>query len=64
MRDLEAAPPKYIVVGREDWAPMLSFNFLDSAAYLQQRFPALLLFVTSHYQKVDDDRDFVIYRHD
>jgi hypothetical protein len=64
MRDLEAAPPQYIVVAREDWVPMISFNFLDSAAYLQQRFPALLAFVTSRYQKVDDYQDFVIYRHD
>lgn len=63
MRDLDAAPPKYIVVASEDWVPMISFNFLDSAGYLQQRFPALLNYVTSNYQKVDDHQNFVIYRH-
>lgn len=64
MRDLEAAPPKYLVVVREDWVPMISFNFLDSAAYLHQRFPALLTFVASRYHQVDDYQDFVIYRHE
>jgi len=64
VRDLEAAPPQYIVVESEDWVPMLSFNFLDSAAYLQQRFPALLTLVTRRYQKVDDYQNFAIYRHD
>jgi len=64
MRDLEATPPKYIVVAREDWVSMISFNPLDSAEYLQQRFPALLAFVTNHYQKVEDYHAFVIYRHD
>jgi hypothetical protein len=64
IRNLEAAPPKYIVVGREDCVPMISFNFLDSAGYLQQRFPELLAFVTGRYQKVDDFREFVIYHHE
>jgi hypothetical protein len=64
LSSLEAAPPKYIVVVREDQVPMTFFNFLDSEAYLHQRFPALLAFMSSRYQKVDDYQDFVIYRHD
>ncbi len=64
MRDLVAAPPRFIVVERDDSVPIISFNLLDSEAYLQQRFPALLNFVTGHYQKVDDSQIFAIYRHD
>lgn len=64
MRDLQASPPKYMIVEREDWVPMISFNFLDSEEYLQQRFPALSRFVTDRYQKVADFKAFVIYRHD
>ena len=64
IRSLEGAPPKYIVVSREDWVPMISFNFLDSEGYLRERFPALLGFVTSRYQKVDDYKEFSIFRHD
>jgi hypothetical protein len=64
IRNLEGAPPKYIVVAREDWVPMISFNFLDSQGYLRERFPALLGFVTSGYQKVDDYKEFSIFRHD
>jgi hypothetical protein len=64
VESLEAAPPKYIVVAREDWVAMISFNFLDSEGYLRERFPALWGFVTKGYQKVDDYREFTIYRHD
>jgi hypothetical protein len=64
MRDLDASPPRYIIVERGDQVPMISFHFLDSEEYLQQRFPSLLRFVTSHYQKVADFQAFAIYRHD
>jgi hypothetical protein len=64
MRDLDAKPPRYIVVVREDNAPTITFNYLDSAAYLHQRYPALLEFMSNHYKKVDDYREFAIYRHD
>jgi hypothetical protein len=64
VRSLEAAPPKYIVVVRNDGERIVPFNFPDSDVYLRQRYPALLEFVTSYYQKVDDYQDFAIYRHD
>jgi hypothetical protein len=64
VRGLEAAPPKYIVVVRHDGERTLPFNFPDSDAYLNQRFPALREFVTRRYQKVDDYQDFTIYCHD
>jgi hypothetical protein len=64
MRDLEAAPPRYIIVAHADAAPMVNLTRLDSAAYLEQRFPALRAFIFAHYQKVDDYRDFTIYGYD
>jgi hypothetical protein len=64
LRDLDASPPRYIIVERADQVPMISFHFLDSEEYLQQRFPSLLRFVTDHYQKVADFQAFAIYRHD
>ena len=64
IRNLAADPPEYIIVVRRDPVPMISFHYLDSDAYLRQRYPALREFVTSHYQRVDDYQDFAIYRHD
>jgi hypothetical protein len=64
IRSLQAEPPRYIVVAREDWVPMISFNFLDSEGYLRERYPALREFVNSGYQKVDDYKEFTIFRHD
>ncbi len=64
IRTLQAEPPRYIVVVREDWVPMISFNFLDSEGYLRERYPALREFVNSGYQKVDDYKEFTIFRHD
>jgi len=61
---LQTAPPKYIVVARDDKVPMISFNLLDSEGYLKERFPALLEFVARNYHKVDDHKEFAIFRHD
>jgi hypothetical protein len=63
IRSLEASPPQYIVVVRKDPAPLVTLTFLDSEAYLQRRFPALLEFLTGGYKKVDDYREFAIFRH-
>lgn len=64
LRALDAHRPKYIVIAREDWVPMISFNFLDSAGYLQQRFPEFRDFMQQHYQTVADYGSFVICQYE
>jgi hypothetical protein len=64
MRDLEDAPPRYIVVARDDSVAMITFVLLDSEAYLQTRFPAFRAFVDGNYRQVDKCEYFTIYRHD
>ena len=61
MRDLEKNPPRFIVVSRHDSIVAVTFTWDDSEQYLK-KFPALNLFLASHYQSALHLWDFELYR--
>jgi len=61
MRGLRRSPPRFIIVGRGDQLPTLTYVNLDSEQYLKT-FPQLETFITSGYSRVADFDSCVVYR--
>ena len=61
MRDLRRSRPRFIVVGRGDQLPTLTYVNLDSEKYLKT-FPQLEAFIRRDYSQVADFDTFVVYR--
>jgi hypothetical protein len=61
MRDLKRSRPRFIVVGRGDQLPTLTYVNLDSEKYLKT-FPQLEAFLSADYSPVADFDTFVVYR--
>ncbi|HEV2176552.1 MAG TPA: glycosyltransferase family 39 protein [Terriglobia bacterium] len=60
VRDLEASPPRFIVVARQDALPSITYVGLDSEQYLDV-FPPLKDFIARHYRQAADFNSFVVY---
>lgn len=61
VRDLEASPPRFIVVARGDELPSITYTQLDSEQYLRI-FPRLDGFIHDNYRAAADFDSFVIYQ--
>jgi hypothetical protein len=61
VRDLRNTQPRFIVVGRHDAVPIITYVDLDSESFLK-RFPELETFITSNYTPVADFDALVVYR--
>jgi hypothetical protein len=61
IRDLRKAQPRFIIVGRQDATPVITFVKLDSDKYLQE-FPELNSLISQDYKPVIDFESFVVYR--
>jgi hypothetical protein len=61
MRGLEKSRPRFIVVGRDDKLPGLTYVNLDSEQYLAT-FPQLQAFITGNYSPVASFESCVVYR--
>jgi len=63
MRGLETSRPRFIVVGRDDKLPTMTYVNLDSEQYLAT-FPQLQTFITGNYSPVASFENCVVYRRD
>ena len=61
MRDLNSAPPLFIVVARHDAVPGITDELRDSEQYLET-YTALREFISSRYERALNLRGFDIYR--
>jgi hypothetical protein len=61
-RELRARPPRWIVVARDDALPSITFVFLSSDGYLEERYPELDDLVRSEYRPAADFGTFVVYQ--
>jgi hypothetical protein len=61
-RELRAHPPRWIVVARDDSLPSITFVYLSSDRYLDERYLALANLIRSDYAVAADFNTFVIYR--
>jgi hypothetical protein len=62
VRDLRAAPPRWIVVARDDALPSITYVNLSSDRYLDERYPELATLIRSDYSLARDFATFVLYR--
>jgi len=62
VRDLQASPPRFVVVVRGDAIPSVSGTNMDSEKYLSV-FPKLAAFIADSYQPVTTIGNFVVYSH-
>ena len=59
--ELQAQPPEWIVMARDDALPSITYVNLSSDEYLFQRYPALAGLVTRDYHPAADFTSFVLY---
>jgi len=61
VEDLRKAPPRYLVVARDDAVPAISYTRWDSEEFLNV-YPEFTIFIADYYQPEEDLENFVIYR--
>ena len=62
VHELRARPPRWIVVARDDALPSITYVYLSSDRYLEERYPSLADFIRSDYTPAADFTTFVLYR--
>ncbi|MFB3923297.1 MAG: ArnT family glycosyltransferase [Terriglobia bacterium] len=60
VRDLGQAPPRFLVVARDDAVPNITYSRWDSEEFLQV-YPEFAIFISDHYEQAVNLRNFAIY---
>jgi len=61
VHDLQTAPPRFLVVARDDAIPYIAYHSWDSEEFLRF-YPELAVFIADHYESVKHLKNFEIYR--
>lgn len=61
VRELGKAPPRFLVVARDDAVPNIAYSEWDSEEFLQA-YPEFAIFISDYYERTVNLRNFAIYQ--
>ena len=61
LHDLGKAPPRFLVVARDDAVPNIAYSQWDSEEFLQA-YPEFAIFIADYYERIVNLRHFAIYQ--